>query len=138
MPYTIDWIVDERVIYLRNEGELTATEIEAMSRELARMSEDAVAPVHIVEDDRAVVGIESLSLDAVQEAFTAPDYEKFGWAIGIMPEKYETVSDVIGRVAELIGDMEYERVETLPEALEFLAEHDATLPDRSEWRLPQA
>jgi hypothetical protein len=26
-------------------------------------------------------------------------------------------------------------VETAPEALEYLAEHDASLPDRSEWKL---
>lgn len=50
----------------------------------------------------------------------------------------EGITDILGTAWELITDINYERIETMPEALAYLAKHDATLPDRSEWKLALA
>lgn len=136
MPYTIDWIVDARILYARAEGELTGQELKDATRELTRRVGQGHEPLHYIEDDRAFTGLENMSLVALQQALTGPDYAKFGWAIAIVPEKYETMSDILGKMAEVIGGINYVRVETVPEALDFLAEHDHSLPPPSEWELP--
>jgi hypothetical protein len=133
--YTIDWIVEKRIIQLRNEGELTGDEIKALSKQLGQMLDEGVAPVHIIEDDRDIRGIADLSLDTFRQSFQALDTSKLGWAIAIMPEELEEVTDILGRIFDMFTDVDYQQVETVPEALDFLAEHDATLPDRSEWQL---
>lgn len=136
--YTIDWIVDGRILMLRNKGELTGDDIEALSRDFTKMMSDAVAPLHIIEDDRELEKVTGLSLNAVREAFKALDFDKLETAVAIMPDELEEITDIFGKAWELISDINYERVETLPEALDYLAKHDATLPDRSEWKLALA
>jgi hypothetical protein len=136
MSFTLDWIVDKRIIYIRNEGELDANDLEGMSQRLTQMTKTAVAPFHIIEDDRNLDGFENISLNAIKQALTEPNYEKLGWAVTIAPENLERVSDILGRLAEFVTDINYERVETLPQALDFLAKHDVTLPERNEWQLP--
>lgn len=132
--YTLDWVADERIIYLHNKGTLSSEEIKQLSRELEKMMDEAVAPLHIIEDDRDLKKIE-LSLDAVQKTFDAVDFSKLGYTIAIVPESLEDVADILGNFWDFLTDVNYERVETAPEALEYLAEHDASLPDRSEWKL---
>lgn len=132
--YTLDWVVDKRIIYLHNKGTLSSEEIRQLSRELEEMMDEAVAPLHIIEDDRDLKKFE-LSLDAVQEAFDAVDFSKLGYTIAIAPESLADVADVFGNFWDFLTDVNYERVETVPEALEYLAKHDASLPERSEWRL---
>ena len=136
--YTIEWIVDGRILMLRNKGELTGDDIEALSQDFAEMMSEAVAPLHIIEDDRELKTISDLPLSAVSDAFKALDLDKLDTAIAIVPEELEGVTDILGKAWELISDINYVRVETMPEALDYLAEHDATLPDRSEWQLALA
>jgi len=136
--YTINWIVDGRILMLRNKGELTGDDIEALSRDFTEMMSDAVAPLHIIEDDRELEKVTGLSLNAVREAFKALDFDKLETAVAIMPDELEEITDILGKAWELVSDLDYERVETLPEALDYLAKHDATLPDRSEWQLALA
>lgn len=136
--YTIEWIVDGRILMLRYKGELTSDEMEALSDEFQNMMTDAVAPLHIIEDDRELKTISDLSLSAVSDAFKALDLDKLDTAIAIVPEELEEVTDILGKAWELISDINYERVESMPEALDYLAKHDATLPDRSEWQLALA
>lgn len=136
--HTFDWIVENRVLYVRNEGKLSGDELETLSEKFGKMVDEAVAPLHIIEDDRELEGITGFSVDAVRKAFKAVDFDKLGWTIAIVPDELEEVSDILGKTWEIIADVKYERVATVPEALEFLAEHDATLPDRSEWELALA
>ena len=133
--YTIDWIVDKRIIQLRNEGELSGTQIQDLSERLGQMLDEGIAPVHIIEDNRDINGVADLSVDAFRQTFKAVDMSKLGWAVAIMPDELEEVTDLLGRLFDLFTDVEYQQVETVPEALDFLAEHDATLPERSKWEL---
>lgn len=141
MPYTIDWIVDKRVIYLQNRDELTAEDIENLTQQVKTMYQEGIAPIHAIEDDRELKSIKSFSLDMLKSAFEAVrEFEpsKSGTAVVIMPSSLEEVSDFFGKLAELVTDIDYERVQSLPEALDILAKKDATLPDKSQWKLPSS
>ena len=63
-----------------------------------------------------------------------------GHAIGARSPKsfmrsLKEVADIFGNFWEFLTDVDYARVETVPEALEYLAEHDASLAERSKWGL---
>ena len=136
MPYMIDWIVDARILYARVEGELTGQELKEATRELTRRIAEGHEPLHYIEDDREFRGLEHMNLEALRQGLTGPDYAKLGWAVAIVPEEYETMSDILGKMAEIIGGINYVRVQSVPEALDFLAENDQSLPPQRAWELP--
>lgn len=133
--YSLNWIVENRILLLRNEGTLTGAEVKALSHEFETMMATAVAPLHVIEDDRALKSLSDISLDGMRQTLRALDMDKLETAVAIMPDALEEVTDLLGKAWELFSDIDYYRAETLPEALDYLAKHDATLPDRSEWRL---
>lgn len=136
--YTLDWIVEQRILFLRYEGELTGAEMEALSDEFAELMDAAVAPLHIIEDDRELKSISGLSLEALRQALGALDLDKLQTTVAIVPEGMQEISDILGKGWELLTGVDYERVQTLPQALQYVDQHDATLPDRSEWELALA
>ena len=136
--YNLSWIVDNRVILLRNEGKLNGRDLQQLSRDLETMMADAVAPLHIIEDDRELNKISNIDISTIRDTVKAIDFSKLGYTLAIVPEELEEVTDLLGNFWELITDVDYERVKSVPEAIEFLAQHDATLPERSEWQLELA
>lgn len=139
MPYELDWVFIKRVIYVRNHGELSHNDIETMHTKIQEMLAEGIAPIHIIEDDREFNGLSQASVEMVHFVFKAAyeiNYEKIGWAVVIVPESLTEIADLFGMIGEVTAHVKYHRVETLPEALEFLEEHEATLPERSKWALP--
>ena len=136
--YNLSWIVDNRVILLRNEGKLNGRDLQQLSRDLETMMADAVAPLHIIEDDRELNKISNIDISTIRDTVKAIDFSKLSYTLAIVPEELEEVTDLLGNFWELITDVDYERVKSVPEAIEFLAQHDATLPERSEWQLELA
>lgn len=136
--YNLSWIVENRVLLLRNKGKLTGSDFQQMSKELGKMMENAVAPLHIIEDDRELKNITDLDLGAIRKTIKAVDFSKLGYTIAIVPDSMEELTDLLGNFWSLISDVDYERAETVPEAIDFLAKHDASLPERSKWQLELA
>lgn len=121
--YQIAWLIPQRVIYVRAWGRHDATTIRVYSAEARKFIEQGIAPVHMLTDDRDVTMMPTLT--TVQDALSFARDPNMGWivTVGTKNRMIQMGSRLISR----IFGVNYNRVETIEDAIAFLTNKDATL-----------
>ena len=123
MPYTTQWLVENRVVRTHVFGKLTEAEAQEMSAAHASFIEKGTRPVHLIVE---VAGLESIPISLRQNTAMGGylRHPSLGWIVlvgGSMLVNF-TIS-----VLSQVFHMRQARRETIPEALTFLATQDDTL-----------
>ena len=130
MTVTIQWFLENRVIYMETPGKLLLEEVGETSNTIINMIDNSDAPlVHVVINE---IDLESFpkSLKAFNDAVSFLRHPRIGWLI-IYPSTNQFAKFMSGMVAG-IAKVRFRRLETLDESLAFLTSMDSTLPSSEE------
>ncbi len=125
MPYSIDWYIENEIIYLYYFGENTVNDLRESLSEVVDMCKKSPHPlVHILTDVSNLSEPVSLkeSLEVIREVGTD---QKMGWNV-VLGEKSTLMKLGIAFGASIFKTRN-RAVDTLEEAEAFLAEKDITL-----------
>jgi hypothetical protein len=134
--HKIDWVVDDRVLMLSTDGSLDAGDQESLTSATAEFLRGGEGPVHVIEDQRGLQGIEGISLEAIKQAVGLVGHDKLGQVVVLVPSRFEGVTDALASITDSVSDADVTRLSSLPEAVDHLRQADPTLPELSEWTLP--
>jgi hypothetical protein len=125
MPITHQWIIPQRVIYVRWYGEITIADAQDANRNTAQFIEEGIAPVHMLRDDSAITKIPPVTPRQLLDALHAVRDPRFGWAVNIGHSNalVRTLTDLYSKFTRI----RIHRAETLEEALNFLKQADESL-----------
>jgi hypothetical protein len=127
MAHEISWLLEGRVIFVRLTGVQTAEAASLFDREILPYLDNVQAPlVHLVFD---TVGLEQLPGIGVLSRFQWLKHPKTGWVVGY-PKPNGAIAFITGFVSQLFK-LRFRTFDTSQEALAFLQDVDATLPDLS-------
>lgn len=125
MPYTVDWYIENEIIYTRYSSVTTTEELrESLVKSKALMDSSPRPLVHSIIDVGDVVEAVALkdSLSVVREVGTHP---RAGWSITIREES------MLVKMAAAMGSslfrLRYRSFSTLDEAIALLKEMDQTI-----------
>jgi hypothetical protein len=124
MPYEVQWLVENRVIYQRLYGHLILEELREAGQ---RVSEHVLAGtplVHMVSDFTHVDKF-PMNLREVNSMLENPYPERFGWMIGITSN---TLIRFFGTVVPQLQGARIRMFTSPEEALAFLQSMDDSLP----------
>jgi hypothetical protein len=126
MPYDISWLVENQVINLVLDGEMTVETIDEMSKTIIQYLDSSDKPlVHLlIDDSHASSSIRHIK--SVMEVGKALGHPRFGWLIiyGSTNKTYQFMSYLISQITKI----RHRRFATLAETLEFLHTVDVTVP----------
>ena len=125
MPYDISWLVENQVINLVLEGDVTVETITEMSQNVIQYFDSSDKPlVHLLIDD-SNVSSSIRHLKSVMEVGKALGHPRFGWLIiyGSHNKTYQFMTYMISQVTRI----RHRRFATLNEAIEFLHTVDVSL-----------
>jgi hypothetical protein len=125
MPITHQWIIPQRVIYVRWYGEISIADAHEANRNTARFLEEGIAPVHMLRDDSAITKIPHVTPRQAFDALKAVRDPRFGWAVNIGYSN-ALVRNLINLYSKFTR-IRIHRVEKLEEALAFLKQADESL-----------
>ena len=134
MPYKIDWIIPNQVLYIYSYGYTSLTDGENMIRESFELAEKTLDNheflVHVVTDSRHVtksdVGVNDMRRIFSEQKGRA---QRPGWSIVVTPSP---IMRFLGAIALQFMDVRGRQVATVEDALEFLADSDENLPSKTD------
>lgn len=124
MPFQMEWLIENRVIFHRISGKRQADEQAEMNRKAQLFLNEAQTPLHFIVD------IQSLEkeLNSVQNVFRDVKHlnlTNLGWVVIISDNR--VFQFVATTVLSLLGKSQCKAVSSLNEALLFLKSKDASL-----------
>jgi hypothetical protein len=126
MPYNSRWIEEKRVVYSQTIGQLTDEEVREMSDLHTQFLNTGTAPVHFLLDVKELKGAPvNLRQNLSMGAFL--NHTALGWTVLIGG------SAIVNFMVSIFGQVfhiKYARRDSYAEALDFLVQHDPTLPLR--------
>jgi len=129
VPYHVDWLIENQIIYLYSWGIVTAEDFEAFSGKIVSLQADADGMVHTFVNSLNVDKVEA-GIGDLKTIFGAmKPNRKHGWTVSVSDSR------LIRFFATLVSQFSNSRerhYETLEEAAEFLAESDDRLPSAKE------
>ncbi len=127
MPFTIEWLVDKRVIYATMSGEVDYDLTDNLTGAVAQFLDEGQPPlVHLIID---VLNVDNLSINILSaKKFTDRymNHPLLGWGIMITANP---MLKFIGAVATGATKTRYRTFGSKEEAFTFLAEIDSTVRD---------
>ena len=124
MAYTVNWLVDKRVLMLKYHGVVTGENLANLNQELAQFLQEGEQPVHIISDDTSVEKNEA-HLNDFRKNFAA--MTKPGWG-HIIIINASTFTKFIGGVMGSALRINLKILSDMDAAEDYLREKDATLP----------
>ena len=124
MAYSIDWYVENQVIYTRMVGEITPQEFRTLLQTSALMIDEVeVGEVHIINDVSQLGKLPNF-VQLIQAIPRLPQ-PQMGWMliVGITTPIKRFWGEAFARVAPI----KYKRVDKLEQALAFLQKQDANI-----------
>lgn len=132
MPFTIQWLVPERVLLSTFEGVMTLAEIEQVVQAFISRMDTTVPPVHVMlctnDVTRPVTDLNAL-YHITKPYFRHP---RLGWTVLQSDNKLHHF--LVGTLAKLLG-ARWTVAADVAAAEVFLREQDATLPPLEHWML---
>lgn len=123
MPYTIEWLVEDRVLGVSIAGDITLAELQEVSPAIVRHCDNGIAPVHTLIDLRHL-GAYPRNLTELAGAFKTPPSANLNWIVLI------TNNQMIRFFTSVVVQLSGKHVTAFtdyPAALKFLAQRDHSL-----------
>ena len=124
MPFRIEWFVEGRVIYIVNEGLLTAEDLHQQNNTISAMLDSGTPPIHIITNNTRLAQIPN-RLQVLTGELRGLRHPSIGWMIFITSRN--RVVRFLYRTLTRIFLLRYEQATSLEEALKILHEKDNTL-----------
>lgn len=132
MPYTIDWLVDRRVILTTFYGSITADELKEFITEVREKAADGIPLVHHISNSLSLRKVE-FSLGTARNLVGALDMLKvLSWQIDI---NKNPINRMFANIIAQFAGMRTRTFSTPEEAVQFLKDIDPTLADDAIWHL---
>ena len=125
MPYTLQWLVDKRIIYSKFLRDITISELEKFIEEQHAMIAQGTPPVHHIGDNLAPnkIKFQLSGLQTFSKSLKQP--EEVGWHIEVAQPGIKRMASAL---ALQFARARFRQFSTLEEAVTFLQERDMTLP----------
>lgn len=124
MPVQLSWLLENHVILVRNEGNITDQDMLDSDQPINNYMSQSKAPlVHLIVDNTKAVYTPSVK--AVTQA-TFPKHPQCGWII--LVGSTNTFTRFVNAVVSNIFKTRNRMFDTFDEALDFLNQVDSTLP----------
>ncbi|MFP4323516.1 MAG: hypothetical protein ACLFTK_13775 [Anaerolineales bacterium] len=132
MPILISWLYEDRIIWLRNSGQMTLDDMFVADASLRGYLDDSTATrVHLIMDNRAVQGWH-IAPDELPKARSANQFmahPRLGWVVMCgMPQGEKRLANFLGTMAAHEQNARLRTFYTVDEALAFLQEVDDSIP----------
>lgn len=131
MPYDVQWLVPDRVMYVRYIGVFTRDDLYAYLEKSLAMRDEANERlgvggplVHTLTDGRDMVKNE-MELKDVQSSLRSLRHQKVGWSVFVHESRLNRF--IVSIAHQLVGVRHY-ICATMDEAVKFLRDNDDTLP----------
>lgn len=126
MPYEVNWMVDNRIIYFHTSGVVSIDEVKAGNKKIMVMLDEGIQFVHLITDSTEVEKIQ-LSLTDLASVFrNMPASPKLGWSIYVSPKMLDRF---FASVTTQMTNSRHREYTSLAEAIGFLRSVDETLPE---------
>ena len=123
MSFLVDWFVEQRVIQVELQGNVTLAQIEDIIEHIDRHVEQGVAPIHIIMDMTHVTTHPSMIQIKKVSGGRKPD-PRMGWTLVVGAN---LISRLINNALLQINNVRYRNFASYDDALAFLQEVDDTL-----------
>lgn len=122
--YTIEWLIEDTVIFLRLSGDLSLADARAIDAELARLTRAGKPPVHTVAD-LSELGKFPFDLISTVQINTHAKEPNIGWIVAYgSPSRFaNTFAQLLAKVARVKFRFAHDK----DEALRVLCAEDARL-----------
>lgn len=124
MSYTVSWLIENRVIQVKNEGILTLEDLRAEDREVQAFLESGTAPIHIISDNTQLDRIPQ-GISAMKETLEGLRHPNIAWVVNIQSSNH--IIRYLATVIARIMGVHFTQVSTMDEAIAFICKHDATV-----------
>lgn len=135
MPYHMEWLVPNQVLYIYNYGHVTVTETEKMMEQSFAMSmspepQEAKLLVHVITDPTDVIKSE-VGIQDIRRIFGQRKNEAThpGWAVTVANSAMDRF---MGSIALQFMGIRGRQVASVADGINFLAKSDDTLPSVEE------
>lgn len=128
MPYHIDWLHPQRIVYGYAYGTYTDDNLSAYSYAILDWIESGTGTVHVITDNNAIAQMK-VSLAVAQRLLrTVPTHPRTGWAITVSPNAFHRFMGSIAAQA-LRVQVRTQQSASVDEALRLIVKNDESLPD---------
>ncbi|MBN1964825.1 MAG: hypothetical protein JW910_09270 [Anaerolineae bacterium] len=125
MPYTLEWLIPDRVLVGRFTGQIPLEELAQFTAEQHAAIAQGTPPVHFINDARQAEGMK-IDFKGLQGLVKALGHaEGLGWHIDVMSGRFQRMLSAFA--LQLYGTRS-RQFDTMEEALAFLRDNDSTLP----------
>lgn len=129
MPYQMTWLIPDKLLYVRNNGIMTADEIKSMYAEMAQLSLETSSQAFYFVVDSTEVEQTQVSAADLQKIFPKINDNRLKWTVTVNPNLLQRFfATLIFQFMGIRGCI----LSTPREAFEFLCEQDETLPKSQE------
>jgi hypothetical protein len=130
------WCVEERVLFVRYDGELSPAVMQSMNQEIEALLNQASQPIHFISDISIGQSISETSVFRIQillKGFSILRHPMLGWNIFCMHGN--TFLKMTTGIVMQIAQVRYRIFESREEAVNFLCENVEGLAEAA-WHLP--
>ncbi len=127
MPYSMDWIVDKRVIRIVIAGELDSETIHTMVEDSRRMTNEGISPIHAIADATRAESIPKYINQIIKE-FKGVKPESSGFTIIIANN---SVTRFFAQMLLTVLRLEVRFAANIEEAIDILRCVDMTIPSEN-------
>lgn len=124
MPYTIDWYVPNRIIFVNLWGNHTIEELRQLDHDVVIRVEEGNPLVHVVTDSRKLEQVPR-SLHAVVDSLNGMRHPSMGWIINVGDHSpfIKFMMIAVSRIMRI----QFRLLNTMPQAFEMLKTQDETI-----------
>jgi len=128
MPFQVDWLLPNRILYIHESGILSEADLHTINHDLSILLDQQVPPnpLHLLIDHQELEH-HPPNIPALKRLLVLLTHPALGWTIIIGEES--NLWKFLAVTVENFTGSQLERADTLPEALQRLMEVDASLPD---------
>jgi hypothetical protein len=124
MSFEVSWYLPKRIVHVHIFGELGLNQVTEMAELASKLMQEGDAPIHILLDD-AKGGRPPISLKELQSRLELARHPSIGWVVGI--GEVDPVAKFLIPLLMKIVRLDYVRVMTLEDGLNFLSKQDRSL-----------
>jgi hypothetical protein len=124
MSFEVSWYLPKRIIHVQILAEIGLAQVTEMVELASKLMQEGTAPVHVLLND-AKGGRPPISLKELQSRLEMVRHPSVGWVVGI--GEVDPVAKFLIPLLMKIVRLDYVRVMTLDDGLNFLSKQDRSL-----------
>ncbi|HEX2619845.1 MAG TPA: hypothetical protein VHL11_06855 [Phototrophicaceae bacterium] len=122
--HTIEWLIENRVLYSRVWGEQTMEMVKLSNVQLKEMLDQGTAPIHLIMDTREMTAMPR-SLSQLQDSMQATKHPSLGWVVTVGTTN--PITKYMGMMIAKLFRLRFRRVESFSDTLTFIQTIDPTV-----------